>query len=155
MTCPLKVNIKSEIWVIYGTVLHRQRQPDRRAHAPGTSKSEWASGRAPPSSSHRDPRSVSTGAKFWGRRCTAFKRSHFPGKSFLKTLLVGNAPVCTRCVCSCAPSRLWALIPRPSVGTVSEPTRPNQMKPVELGEGEGGQAFGFELGSQVLEHSVK
>lgn len=29
------------------------------------------------------------------------------------------------------------------------------MKPVELGEGEGGQAFGFELGSPVLELSVK
>lgn len=46
MTCPLKVNIKSEIWVIYGVVLHRHGNQIERSAPPGISKSKWVSAQA-------------------------------------------------------------------------------------------------------------
>ena len=84
MTCPLKVNIKSEIWVIYGIVLHTHGHWIEGRTLPGVSQSGWASGQTPalsraaPVCSYR----VCPLEPSFGKWCTAFKRSHLHREKF-------------------------------------------------------------------------
>lgn len=118
VTCPLKVNIKSETWVIYRNFLHRHSSwTEGHAH-PAIPKSEWVLGRtsvlsrAAPFPSITMVWRVCPLEPSFGRWCTAFKRSHFHRGKFIEKPADWKCTcVCVPCIDSCAPSqpRPWHL----------------------------------------------